>query len=44
MDAYALNKKEDPFGIQKKKKKIHKNQKIHNEIVKQLKTKIEVDL
>ena len=44
MDSHILHKKDDMFGLQKHKKIVHKNQKIHNEIVKQLKTKIEVDL
>ncbi len=44
MDSHILHKKDDMFGLQKQKKIVHKNQKIHNEIVKQLKTKIEVDL
>jgi hypothetical protein len=44
MDSHILHKKDDIFGFQKQKKIVHKNQKIHNEIVKQLKTKIEVDL
>jgi len=34
MDALLHNKKDDPFGLQRHKKIVHRNQRIHNEIVK----------
>ncbi len=30
IDAYLQGRKEDPFGIYKQKKVVHKNQRIHN--------------